>query len=203
MVSTEPHLVPKLTRGSLLERLRERCDHASWEEFFDQYWQLIYHVARRAGLSEADAEDCVQETVVEVVDSLPAFERERPGSFRAWLCKVTRTQVAMFYRKQERQRKREAVAEDLWLHPENGSGTDWDTIWDEEWQRNLLQAALERVKRQVSPRQFQIFQCHVLEDWSVREVARHLDVSAGMVYVTKHRVNSALKRELQILMEDM
>ncbi len=194
----EQRQVPELTRSSLVDRLKGG-DHASWEVFFDQYWQLIYHVARRSGLAEADAEDVVQDTVVEVVKSLEEFERDGPGSFRSWLCAITRTKIAMFYRKEYRkQRKLNVYGEAMEARNEGAQAPELEGMWDEEWHRNILQAALEQVKRQVSPRQFQIFHCHVLREWTV---AAQLDVSAGMVYVTKHRVNAILKKELQKLQE--
>ena len=34
------------TRPSLLDRLRDSTDRHSWEQFFDQYWRLIYAFAR-------------------------------------------------------------------------------------------------------------------------------------------------------------
>jgi RNA polymerase sigma factor (sigma-70 family) len=163
---------------------------------------LIYHVARRAGLSEADADDCVQETVVEIVNGLPRFKRERPGSFRSWLCTVTRTQIKRFYRKKyQHERRREAFSEELLVQEQGGKGTDLDVVWDEEWQRNLLRAALARVKRLVSPGQYQIFHCTMLQEWTVPEVCAKLGVSRGSVYVAKHRVNALMRRELQDLME--
>jgi DNA-directed RNA polymerase specialized sigma24 family protein len=48
------------TRETLLERLRDVADHQSWQTFFQRYWELLYNVARHAGLSEADAQDVVQ-----------------------------------------------------------------------------------------------------------------------------------------------
>src|SRR5215510_11588728 len=39
------------TRTSLLSRLRNVDDDASWRTFFDTYWRLIYNVARKSGLS--------------------------------------------------------------------------------------------------------------------------------------------------------
>jgi len=51
----------------LLSRLKDWRDDASWQEFFDTYWRLIYGVARKAGLSDAEAQDIVQETVFSVV----------------------------------------------------------------------------------------------------------------------------------------
>src|SRR6185503_15772399 len=48
------------TRRSLLSRLRDWQDDAGWREFFDTYWRLIYNVARKSGLADAEAQDVVQ-----------------------------------------------------------------------------------------------------------------------------------------------
>ena len=48
---------PIATRHSLLNRLKDWGDQASWQEFFDAYWQLIYNVAVKAGLSDAEVSD--------------------------------------------------------------------------------------------------------------------------------------------------
>ena len=39
---------------------------------------------------------------------------------------------------------------------------DIDTLWDAEWHRKLLAAAIQRARRQVEPRQFQIFDCYLM-----------------------------------------
>ena len=82
--------------------------------------------------------------------------------------------------------------------PEAGDA-GFETIWDEEWQSHLFAAALTEVKRQVSDRQFQIFDLYVLQEWSVAEVARVLRVNVAQVYLAKHRVGTALKREVRKL----
>ena len=74
-----------------------------------------------------------------------------------------------------------------------------DAIWDEEWRRNLLVAALERVKTQVSARQFQIFELAAIQEWPVGDIARTLRVNAAQVYLARHRVGAALKREVRRL----
>ena len=79
------------------------------------------------------------------------------------------------------------------------AGFDLEATWDREWESNLSEAALARVKRQVKPRQFQMFDLYVLKQWPVKEVARALDVSIGQVYVTKHRIAGLLKKELRNL----
>ena len=50
------------TRQSLLSRLRDWQDQDGWREFFDSYWRLIYNVARKSGLGDAEAQDVVQTT---------------------------------------------------------------------------------------------------------------------------------------------
>jgi len=75
------------------------------------------------------------------------------------------------------------------------AGFDLEAIWDEEWEKNLLAAALERVKRHVDAEQFQIFDLYCLEQWPVQKVARTLGVSAARIYLAKHRVSRLLKKE--------
>ena len=47
-------LIP--TRQSLLSRLKNSEDRASWQDFFDTYWKLIHSVAIKSGLTEAEAQ---------------------------------------------------------------------------------------------------------------------------------------------------
>ena len=73
---------------------------------------------------------------------------------------------------------------------------DLDALFEEEWRKNLMDEALERVQARFSLRQFQVFDLHALQGWAARDVARSLGVSVANVYVTKHRVAAALKKEI-------
>jgi RNA polymerase sigma-70 factor (ECF subfamily) len=74
-----------------------------------------------------------------------------------------------------------------------------DGIWDEEWEKHLLETALARVKRQVHPRQYEIYHLYVVLGKPVSEVKTALEVSAAQVYLAKHRVGVCLRRELKRL----
>ena len=63
----------------------------------------------------------------------------------------------------------------------------------DEWQRIALAAAIERVKHQVNPEQFQMFDLYVLRKVSALEVARLLGTSVAKVYLTKHRLSKLLR----------
>ena len=210
------------TRRSLLTRLRDAGDQTGWQQFFETYWKLLYRVARKSGLTEAEAQDAVQETVITVAQQMPEFRYEPARcSFKGWLLLLTRQRIAHQFRKRNKPGgdANRVHAGARHRTPEGGgatpasadagpatvdqlpdvSDTGLEAIWDEEWQQHLFSAALEQVKRQVSDRQFQIFDLHVLQQWPVGDVTRALRVSAAQVYLAKHRVGRLLKKEVHAL----
>ena len=82
------------TSVSLLDRLKDaRPDASDWGRLQDIYLPLIARWLRRIpGLSEEN-DDLAQEVFVVMVRELPRFERQREGSFRAWLRQVTVNKV--------------------------------------------------------------------------------------------------------------
>lgn len=203
MKPIEDELLP--TRRSLLARLKNSDDHGGWQEFFDNYWRLIFSVARKAGLSESESEEVVQETIVAVSKQMAGFEYDAKGSFKAWLLRITQRRIVDQFRK--RPPWENAFAVDP---ASSTSGTrpvdrlaapapDVGSIWDEEWRQNLLHTAMQRVKALVAPRQYQMFDLYAVKEWPVREVARSLNVSAARVYLAKHRVSRMVRDELRRL----
>jgi len=198
------------TRRSLLSRLKQWDDQESWRDFFNTYWRLIYTTARRAGLSEPDAEDVVQETVVAVTKKLHDFKYDPANcSFKTWLRVLTERRIADHYRKVGRQvatvalaAREETSTEPLEALPDPAS-IEADSRWDEEWEQNLLRAAVERVQQKVSALTFQAYDYHVLQGQTVAQTCKALGVSAGKVYLAKLRVGKMLKREVAELKEKL
>src|SRR5215468_2621755 len=92
------------TRQSLLSRLRDLDDRDSWQTFFDLYWRLLYNVARRAGLDDADAQDVVQDAVMAIAREIPEFQyNPERGTFKQWLFRILRRRIADHFRKLYRQ----------------------------------------------------------------------------------------------------
>ena len=197
-------LIP--TRESLLSRLKDWEDRESWQDFFDTYWKLIYSMALKAGLSDAEAQEIVQETVISVARKIEGF-RYDPAvcSFKSWMLQLTRWRIINQLKKRQREDgQRERFPKESDATPElekiaDPAGFDLEAIWEEEWQKNLLAEGLERVKRQVDPEQFQIFDLYCLEHWPAQKVASTLRVGLGRVYLAKHRVGRLLKKEIRRL----
>src|SRR5262245_59040783 len=168
------------TRQSLLNRLKDWGDQASWQDFFDTYWELIYNVATKAGLTDSEAQEVVQETIIAVAKNISEFKTDPAhGSFSAWLMQLTRWRIADQFRNRARagQASRLSPAAggtSALLSDETSltsstnripdpAGTPLEKLWNEEWESNLMDLALEQVKRQVSAKQYQMFDLHALQ----------------------------------------
>jgi DNA-directed RNA polymerase specialized sigma24 family protein len=74
-----------------------------------------------------------------------------------------------------------------------------DAVWEEEWRKNLVDAATQRVRAKVPPDQFQIFDLYALKAIPVDEVARLTRSSRAKVYLVKHRLTRMIRREVKLL----
>jgi RNA polymerase sigma-70 factor (ECF subfamily) len=197
------------TRASLVQRLKDPEDQSSWTRFYEIYRGLIFSVARRSGLSESEAADVVQETMIYVARKMPGFTYDPArDSFRGWLLTVTRWRIRDRFDKDRRQPSQLSHASGS-NQPDTRTATidrvpdpmepELTAIWEEEWEAQLLRTALARIKRQVQPEHYQIYHLLVVLGQPAAEVARGLEVSLPQVYLAKHRVGTLLKREIQAL----
>ncbi len=198
------------TRRSLLVRLKNWDDGASWKDFFDTYWELIYGLARQAGLSDAEAQDVVQETVIAVARKMPDFQYDPAlGSFKAWLRQLTRWRIGDQLRKKGYQSQghwlpREHVLKsDVLAQQPVEDEFDLERVWDEEWEKALMEAALKKVRRHAGLQQYQMFYLHVFKRLPAREVARCLEVKLHEVYYAKYKLAAQMKKEIKALKEKL
>jgi RNA polymerase sigma-70 factor (ECF subfamily) len=74
-----------------------------------------------------------------------------------------------------------------------------EAVWDEEWEKNLIDAAMERVKGRVKVEHYQIFYLSAVKKLPARKVAELIGVNVAQVYLVKHRVAGQVKKELERL----
>jgi RNA polymerase sigma-70 factor (ECF subfamily) len=198
------------TRKSLIARLDNWEDQKTWDEFYQTYWRLIYSVAIKAGLRPEEAFDCVQETILSIAkQSKKKLYDPEQGSFKTWLMNMTRWRINDQFRKRKKDTamtggewdddRKTAVIDRV----EDPNGDVLSRLWDVEWKKNVADAALARVKAQVSPKQYQIFDFYVIRQWDAQKVQEKLNVSMAQVYLAKHRVGAVLKKELAKLEDEI
>lgn len=196
------------TRKSLIARLNNWEDQKTWDEFYRTYWKLIYSVGLKAGLRSEEAFDVVQETILSIAkQSKKDLYDPEQGSFKTWLMNMTRWRINDQFRKRKKDTanpynesddRKTTMVENM----SDPNGQTLEKMWDSEWRKNLTDAALEQIKGQVSPKQFQIFHCYVIEEWESKKVQEQLNVSVAQVYLAKHRVGALFRKELKRLEAD-
>lgn len=188
------------TRRSLLTRLKDLDDQAGWREFFDRYWRLIYNVARKSGLGDADAQEIVQETMSALAQKDGVQHDPARGKFRMLLLTIVRRRIVDMWRRRGRRAGREAAADSA--SDEVPGVADFDSMWDAEWRTALLETAMARVQQQVTARQLQIFDLSVVQGVPAAEIRAQLGVSMTQIYMARFRVGRRVKAELQALSRD-
>ncbi len=203
MTSTMPRPEsPSLgTRPSLIAGLKAG-DEDRWQEFFRTYGPVIRGFALKAGLTEAEADEVMQETSIGVARNVEEFRYDpRTCRFKTWLLNQASWRVKNQFAKRQRWEDRlqvpkpgagEREAADV---SEVAGADPWGALWEGEWQAKLLEAALATIRLEFSATQFQIFDLNVLKEWPASDVAKALGVSMASVYLAKHRVSVALKKE--------
>lgn len=190
-------LIP--TRASLILRLKNWDDQKSWQEFFDTYSKLIFDIATKGGLTKTEAQDVLQEIMLGVAKNITEFNYDpNKGSFKGWLLKLTRWRMVDQIRKRKKMFEHEALPNDATdTHPLNNlvdpASDQLEVIWNAEWEKKVLAAALAKVKRKLDPVKYQIFDFYVNKNWEPEKVAEAFQVSIEQVYQAKFLVTQMLK----------
>jgi RNA polymerase sigma-70 factor (ECF subfamily) len=185
------------TRLTLLARLRDIGDGQAWSEFVDLYAPLLYRLARRHGLQDADAADLTQDVLRAVVHALPrlAYDPAR-GSFRGWLFTVARNQVRKFANARRRQPQgsgSNGAAELLRQQP----APEEEAAWEQEYRERLFEWAAERSREHFRPATWQAFWLTYVEGKEPRTVGESLGMSVGAVYIARNRVLARIREQVR------
>ena len=76
-----------------------------------------------------------------------------------------------------------------------------ETIWEDEWKKNIVEVALNRLKDRLKPEHFQLFYLSVVKHFGVREVAAMLGMTSARVYLIRHRIAKVVRKEIELIGE--
>lgn len=193
-----------LTRASLLMRIRDARDQEAWQQFVGLYAPLVYGFARKRGLQDADAADVMQDVLRSVSGAVDKLNYDRGrGTFRGWLYTVSRNKIFNFLEANRHKLGRGSGDTGARQRLEAVAGPEWELAesWDDEYERSLAAAAMERVQGEVEPATWQAFWQTAVEGRNAREAGQALGMSAGAVYVARSRVLARIKAEVERLKE--
>lgn len=190
-------------RVSLLDQLRSApTDPQAWSSFVALYRGAICGWCRRWGLQPTDAEDVAQDVLVTLTVRLRHFRHDPRRNFRAWLKTVTRHQLQRFVVK----RRKAGIATGGDALDTRLAGLEAREDYLEHLQQTFdteaLRRAAARVRSRVDPKTWQAFYLLAAERCSGAEVARHLGMEIGTVFVARSRVQRMLREEITRLGQD-
>lgn len=182
------------TRETLLIKLRNQHDDASWEEFVSYYSNYVFAVLKEMGVEFDDLDDIKQSILLKIWKKIPDFDyNPEKGSFRAWLCTVIRNTVYNYFR------DRVSTYE---LKDEDSINAEVDKIAQREWMTHIASLAWENIKGDFSDSVRETY-IQISQGRKSDEIAAALGISPGSVYVYKERVQKALRKEVRRLDKEL
>ena len=189
------------TRATLVEKLRDWKHDIAWEEFFNIYSPLIRRQALRAGLTETEAQDTVQETIFAVAKQIPAYRYEpKTHSFKEWLFRLSAWKIVDQFRLRPptapMRPADDASPETAAIEEIPDSHDDPAAAWsDKDWNETVLATAIQNTIQKVAPKDYQIFDLCVFKGWEPKKIAVVFQIPRAKVYLVRFsRKTSAEKR---------
>jgi RNA polymerase sigma factor (sigma-70 family) len=185
------------TRDSLLVRLGDPADEAAWREFLEIYRPLIYRLACRKGLQDADAEDVTQQALLAVAGAIGRWRKgEFDGSFRAWLSCITCNLMTNFVaRSRWRGVGGTSFAKMLLEQPVDDESSR--LLVQQEYQAELFRWAAGRVRGEFQTATWDAFWRTTVEGEPIASVAEVLSLSVGSVYAARSRIMARIKQKVR------
>ena len=185
------------TRDSLIVKLRDPADSTAWREFVTLYEPLVYRLARRKGLQDADARDLCQEVFRAVAGASDRWDPAR-GSFRGWLSRIARNLLINFLTRRPYQLRGSGATsvQDL-LEAQPAVDPSATALFEAEYEKRLFRWAADDIRGEFTHATWRAFWQTALEGRAPGEVAAELGLSVGAVYVARSRVLSRLRRRIE------
>lgn len=189
------------TRNSLIVRLKSEQNEIAWRDFVGNYEGFLAQIARRHGVPERHVADATQQILIAIVRSIEGWKDDgNAASFRRWLSTVSRNVVIRFMSQERR-------------HPGGVGGSDLvallqkveekpDEFHVQRYQNELIVWAAQRVRKEFLETSWQAFWATVIEQQSVDQVAKDLNISTGSIYMSRSRIMVRIRKIIATVLEN-
>jgi RNA polymerase sigma-70 factor (ECF subfamily) len=188
------------TRDSLLVQVQSPDNRAAWEEFVLMYRPVIYRLARRRGLQDADAQDLAQRVFVAVASAIGNWEKSSESvRFRHWLRRVARNAIINALSRQPQDRAAGGTSVQQFLQEQPSTDPQALADIDLEYRRELYLRAAKIVRGDVEAHTWRAFELTVIEGRNIDQAAMELDKPVGSIYAARSRIMRRLRKAVQEL----
>jgi RNA polymerase sigma factor (sigma-70 family) len=191
------------THPSLLGRLGDDpYDAAAWSEFVRRYGGLLYHWCREWRLQPADAEDVTQNILIRIARQIAGFRYDPARRFRSWLRTVAYGAWCDWLDEKYRPDRATGDSSVLQFLHLVEAREDLLKRLDEEFDRELVEIASERIRLRVQPTTWEAFRLQAFEGLSGAETAERLSINVGAAFVARSRVHKMMQEAVRELSGD-
>ena len=163
----------------------------------DSYQPVVYRMAKRRGLQDADAHDVMQQVFVSVSGAIERWESgEGLPPFRAWLTTITKNAISKALSRRPRDRAVGSTSVMEQLNAVADAGESSDEEFFAESRRQMFRWAAQRVRIEFAQATWDMFWRTSVLGESVSDVAAAAERTTGAVYIARHRVVARLKDEI-------
>jgi RNA polymerase sigma-70 factor (ECF subfamily) len=188
------------THASLLGRLRgQPADQAAWKEFVQRYGPRIYDWCVKWHLQPTDAQDVTQNVLVRLAERMSTFSYDPALSFRGWLKTLTHHALSDYVGSRKNGVLGSGDSQMIERLTTLETREDLAQTLEAEFDHELLQEALARVRLRVVPQKWDAFRLTVLEGKSGAEAALQLGMKVATVYTAKGKVQKLVQEEIRKL----
>jgi RNA polymerase sigma-70 factor (ECF subfamily) len=165
----------------------------------DTYGPKIHRWCRQWGLQDADAQDVTQTVLVKLAEKLRSFRYDPQRSFRGWLKTLTHHALSDFLDSRRRPGRGSGDDQVLALLEKLEARADLVQRLEEEFDRELVEEAMARVRLRIRPRTWEAFRLTALEGLSGAAAGERLEMKVAAVFVAKSEVQKKLAEEMRAL----
>lgn len=185
------------TNPSLIARVKDLGDGASWVEFLGIYQPVVYRMARRRHLQDADAQDVMQQVFLSISRSIERWEAgDGQPPFRAWLTTIARNAITKALARRPLDRATGTTSAADILENEPAVEATASEILGEARQE-IIRWATEQIRSEFSEEIWHIFQQTAIQGVPIADVAKSSGRSTGSIYVARFRIIARLKEKIQ------
>jgi RNA polymerase sigma-70 factor (ECF subfamily) len=185
------------TRVTLLGRLRrDPTNEDAWTEFVAHYGDKVLGWCRKWGLQEADAQDVTQIVLLKLAQKMREFTYDPSRSFRGWLKTLAHHAWSDFLESRQRPGLGSGDSRVQGVLSSIAARDDLVQQLKAEFDRELLEEAMARVRLRVAPQTWQAFTLTALDGLSGAAAAERIPMQVAQVFVAKRRVQKMLQEEV-------
>ncbi len=186
---------------SLLQRVQNPGDQASWQRLVDTYTPFIRRILLARGIPVQDVDDLVQEVLSVVVKEITQFSHNgRSGAFRLWIRNILTNRLRR-YREINARNAVGVVATETLENIEDPC-SDLCRMWDEEHDHWITRRTLELIRSEFSVSTWEAFSQQIVFGQSAAQTAELLGISINAALISKSRVLRRLRAEVAELTEE-